>query len=233
MKEDLGEGLVMMSRAGRSTTQHFLAFQTAASKDKVVKGDDEYGDNFHHMVMGDSNKQDLHSKIAGILNDDPENNKEVKRRGLAEKFLLALNDNLPTDYKQEKFDGRPLPKSAAFVSPSRDEWIESHARRMEPPDLTKYTPRLQIVRRKPKAAVIHSVHQNDGEERKNQKYKAQLNFCDRLALAMMDKTRGAREDLHAQIHEQKEKNDSDSECGESNPLDSLNDTGFKKPPRTQ
>jgi len=186
----------MISRMGRSTTQHFLAFQTAAAKDKSkVRDGDHDGDNFHSMMMGDSNKQDLHTKIAQIQNDDPDNTKEMKRRGLAEKFLLGLNDNLPTDYKQEAIDGRAISKSAAFVSPSRDEWLESRARRMEPPDLTKYTPRLQIVRRKPKAAVIHSMHQNIGEDRLNQKYKAQLTFCDRLAVAMMDKTRGAREDL--------------------------------------
>ena len=60
-----------------------------------------------------------------------------------------------------------------------------------------YTPRLTVIRRKPKAAVINSVHQHVGEDRLNQKYRAQLNFCDRLAVAMMDKTRGAREDLQA------------------------------------
>lgn len=90
----------MMSRVGRSTTQHFLAFQTAAAKDKAnVKDTDDDGDNFHSMMMGDSNRTDLHTKIAQILDDDPDNNKEMKRRGLAEKFLLGLNDNLPTDYK--------------------------------------------------------------------------------------------------------------------------------------
>ena len=198
MKGDLGEGLTMISRMGRSTTQHFLAFQTAAAKNKAsVKDADDDGDNFHSMMMGDSNRQDLHTKIAQILDDDPDNNKEMKRRGLAEKFLLGLNDNLPTDYKQEAWDQRNQPKSASFVSPSRDEWLDARARRMEPPDLTKYTPRLTVIRRKPKAAVINSVHQHVGEDRLNQKYRAQLNFCDRLAVAMMDKTRGAREDLQA------------------------------------
>jgi hypothetical protein len=168
MKGDLGEGLQMMSRVGRSTTQHFLAFQTAAAKDKAsVKDEDEGGDNFHSMMMGDGMKQDLHTKIAQILDDDPDNNKEMKRRGLAEKFLLGLNDNLPTDYKKEAMDARTLPKSAAFVSPSRDEWLEARARRMEPPDLTKYTPRLQVVRRKPKAAVIHGMHEHVGTDRLN------------------------------------------------------------------
>ena len=111
----------MFSRVGRSTTQHFLAFQTAAAKEKNMnKDDDEDGDQFNALMMGDANRMDLHSKIAQILEEDPDSTKEVKRRGLAEKFILGLNDGLPTDLKAEAAQAKPLSKSAAFVSPSRD-----------------------------------------------------------------------------------------------------------------
>ena len=75
------------------------------------------------------------------------------------------------------------------------------------------------------------MHEHIGTDRLNQKFRAQLNFCDRLAVAMMDKTRGAREDLQAQIQEQQAMAESISETSCNH--DSMNETGFKKTPRTQ
>jgi len=45
---------------------------------------------------------------------------------------------------------------------------------MEPPDLTKYTPRMKVVRAKPAAAVINHMHVNDGQLRNDMKGRAQL-----------------------------------------------------------
>ena len=74
---------------------------------------------------------------------------------------------------------------------------------MEPPDLCKYRPRMAVVRPKPNAAVIHHMHKNFGENRKNVKGRAQLSFCNRLCRAMMDQKRGARLDMEDKLVEAK------------------------------
>jgi len=58
------------------------------------------------------------------------------------------------------------------LSQSRDGWIKAYARRAEPPDLTKYTPRLAVIRKNPKKAVMDPVHSTEAFERMNLKGRA-------------------------------------------------------------
>jgi hypothetical protein len=116
---------------------------------KYISDDDEDDDA---MLMGNDGKFDVHEKIGRMITSE-----QNKPAGKASKFKLTLNlnDNLPTDLKEEAIANRPLMKSAAFEAQSRDQQQAAVARRHDPPELTKYTPRMAIVRPKPNAAVIH------------------------------------------------------------------------------
>ena len=99
--------------------------------------------------------------------------KEGKNKSKAQ-YSPSANDGLPIDWNADRPDMLAKRASACFTGQSRDEWNAARKNRTNPPDLTKYTPRLAIVRTKAKAAVINQNHVNSeyGTIRKNMQGRA-------------------------------------------------------------